>query len=552
MADLLFGSSITHSVVVLSAVIAIGLLLGKWHVKGVSFGATWILFVGIVVSHFGLVCDGAVLSFVKDFGLILFVFSIGLSVGPGFFRSFKKGGLSLNLLAVLLVFLSVAVTAVLHAMTGESLSTMTGVMSGAVTNTPGLGAAQAALGGGESEREAAQTMASSYAVAYPLGVIGTILSLAACKALFKIDIREETAALETGGKGDKARRVHCKVDNPAIFGRTIGSISQLVSFPFIVSRVMDKDGKVFVPHGETVIKEGSRVLVVAAEKDAEAVRVLFGSEVAMHLSDWEKADESNVVRQVIVTKASFTGKRLDEADLRGLFGVTVTRVTRAGLDMVAMPSMRLQLGDALRIVGQEDCCERVAALLGNKQESLAHPNLVPIFFGIALGVALGVVPFNVPLVPQSVKLGIAGGPLIVAILLGHFGPRYHITTYTTMSANLMIREIGISLFMAAVGLGSGQSFVAAIAAGGWRWIFYGAAITLIPILIVIVLARKVFKINFLNISGLVAGGMTSPPVLSFIGESYGATHTAISYAAVYPLTMFLRVLAAQAVVLAAR
>lgn len=551
MADLLFGNTISHSVAVLSAVIALGLLLGKWHVKGVSFGSTWILFVGIALSQAGLVCDSAVLSFVKDFGLILFVFSIGLSVGPSFFRSFKKGGLSLNLLALLMVSLSVAVSVGVHILTGEKLTTMTGVMSGAVTNTPGLGAAQAALGSGEAAMAESLPMASAYAVAYPLGVIGTILSLAAAKSLFKVDISSEEKEKEAGGDGEKARRVYCRVDNPAIFGQTVAEVTKVASFPFIISRMMDDNGKVTIPHGDTIVGEGCRVLVVAAEKDAAAVRVLFGTEVEMHWDDWEKADEDNVVRQVIITKPSFTGKRLDEIDLRSLFGVTVTRVSRSGLDMVATPAMRLQMGDALRIVGKEDCCERVALLLGNKQETLAHPNLVPIFFGIALGVALGAVPFRVPFVPQSVTLGIAGGPLIVAILLGHYGARYHITTYTTMSANLMIREIGISLFMAAVGLSSGQSFVSSIAGGGWRWIFYGAAITLIPIAAVIFLARRIFKVNFLDISGLIAGGMTSPPVLAFVGESYGAAHTAISYATVYPLTMFLRVLAAQVVVLAA-
>lgn len=544
MTELLFGTGITHSILIISFCIGAGLLLGRLRVRGVSFGTTWILFSGLALSHFGLVCDPAIVSFVKDFGLVLFVFSIGLSVGPSFFRSFKKGALSLNILAAVMAALSVAVTALLHVLTGESLAVLTGVMSGAVTNTPGLGAAQAAAGA-----QKAKDMAASYAVAYPFGVIGTILALVISRSLFKVDIKAEAHTLDSGSEGEKARRVHCRVENPALFGKTLDEVAGIASFPFIVSRVMDKEGNVSIAHGNTVITEGCRVLAVSSEKDAMAVKVLFGEEIPMHLSDWERADTGNVVRQVIVTKPSFTGKRLDEIDADGFLGVTVTRVMRSGQDMVAAPSMRLQVGDALRIVGTKECCQRAALLLGNKQESLIHPNLVPIFFGIALGVALGSVPIKVPFVPQGIKLGIAGGPLIVAILLGYFGPRYHITTYTTMSANLMIREMGISLFMAAVGLSSGQSFVAAILAGGWRWAFYGAAITVIPIAAVITAARVLFKINFLQISGLVAGGMTSPPVLSFAGEAYNATHVQISYAAVYPLTMFLRVLAAQVLVL---
>lgn len=543
LTELLFGTGITHSILIISFCIGTGLLLGRLRVRGVSFGTTWILFSGIALSHFGLVCDPLIASFVKDFGLVLFVFSIGLSVGPSFFRSFKEGALPLNLLAAAMVALSVAVTALLHCLTGESLDVLTGVMSGAVTNTPGLGAAQAAV-----SSDVSKVMASSYAVSYPFGVIGTILALLISRALFKVDTEAEAHALERGGEGKKARRVHCRVENPALFGKTLDEVFGAASFPFIVSRVMDTSGNVAIAHGDTVIDEGYKVLVVAAEEYALSVKVLFGEEIPMHHADWEAADSENVVRQVIVTKHSFTGRRLDEVDFDA-FGVTVTRVMRAGQDMVAIPSMRLQVGDALRIVGSAECCSKVSLLLGNKQESLLRPNLVPIFLCIALGVALGTVPIRIPFLPQSIRLGIAGGPLIVSILLGYFGPRYHITTYTTMSANLMIREMGISLFMAAVGLSSGQSFATAILAGGWRWAFYGAAITVLPLAVIIIAARALFKINFLQICGLVAGGMTSPPVLSFASEAYDATHVQISYAAVYPLAMFLRVLAAQVLVL---
>ena len=558
MHDLFFGSGIAHSILLLAVVIASGLWLGRFKVKGVSIGTTWILFLGILLSHFGLRSDPVVLTFMKDFGLILFVFSIGLQVGPGFFQSFRKGGVTMNLLAAGMILLAVLVTLAIHWITGESLVTMVGVMSGAVTNTPGLGAAQqtlsdAMVSGGQAREAAAaasSSLASAYAVAYPLGVLGVIFLVILLKGIFKVDLDHERKELEQNESSaqDSARRMHCEVENPAVFGKRLEDVVGDMKDRFVVSRIM-RGGEISIPGPDTVLQQGDKVLIVTSQAHVDTVRIIFGEEVPMHLDDWVRKDEHLVTRRLAITNSSLTGKRLRELHIREKYGVSVTRILRTGLELVARPDLILQMGDSVLVVGSEDSIARVAAVVGNKPEKLSHPNLVPIFFGIALGVIFGSIPFKFPGIPQPVKLGLAGGPLIIAILLGHFGPKWKITTYTTLSANMMLREIGISFFLAAVGLGAGENFVSSVLNGGYWWILYGALITLIPVFLTGLIARLVFKLNFYQICGLLSGGNTDPAVLAFAQDAYGTDYTSINYATVYPLSMFLRVLVAQLLVL---
>jgi len=473
------------------------------------------------------------------------VFSIGLQVGPGFFSSFKKGGVKLNLLATSLVLLAVIVTVVIHLVSGEDLFTMTGVMSGAVTNTPGLGAAQQTLSSSSTAGVDATSLASAYAVAYPIGVLGVIALIIIANAIFKVDLNKEKADIEKEhDSGESARRMHCQVSNPAIFGKTIKEVMGGMGDSFVISRMLH-DGEQFVPGPDTVFHEGDKVLIVTNQKSVDSIRIIFGEEVPMHLMDWQKMDEHKVARRLVITKSSLTGKRLADLGFRTHFNVSVTRVIRSGIELVASPHLILQMGDSIMVVGAESDIKAVAKIVGNNTEILSHPNLIPIFFGIAIGVIVGSIPLAIPGIPQPIKLGLAGGPLIVAILLGYFGPKLKITTYTTSSASLMIREIGISFFMAAVGIDAGKTFVSSITSGGYWWILYGALITIIPVLTIILVSRLVFKLNFYEICGLVSGGTTDPAVLAFCQSMYGTDYTSVNYATVYPLTMFLRVLAAQ-------
>ena len=551
-------SGTAYSILLFAVVITIGLWLGKLSFKGISLGATWILFVGIVLSHFGFRPDAPVQHFMKDFGLILFVYSIGLQVGPGFFHSFKKGGLLMNGLAVGMVLLAAACAFIIHIVTGESLETMVGVMSGAVTNTPGLGAAQQTLTDAMAGMPASMVsnasskLASAYAVAYPLGVLGVILVLILLKAVFRIDTAAEIRKIEAqdDSSEDSARRIHCEVENPALFGMKLSDVLADLSNVMVVSRIM-RDGHVSIPSADTVLQEGDKVLVVSSQKNVERIVITFGKEIPMHVDDWVKKDESMVSRKIVITKGNITGKRLRDLNFRALYGVSVTRVIRAGIELVARADLILQMGDRLQVVGTEESINSVASVVGNKPAKLNHPNLMLIFAGIALGVFLGSLPIRIPGVPQPIKLGLAGGPLIVAILLGYFGPRLKISTYTSVSANMMLREIGISFFLAAVGLGAGENFVSSLMNGGWSWILYGALITFIPVLVTGLVGRLVFKLDFYQICGLITGATTNPPVLAFAQNAYGTDYTSVNYATVYPLSMFMRVLVAQVLILIA-
>lgn len=555
MKELLFGQSIAHTILLIAFVVGIGLYLGRFKVKGISLGSTWILFAGILMGHLGFTADPEVLHFVKEFGLILFVFSIGLQVGPGFFHSIKNGGVKMNLFAVMNILLAVLLTWGISALTGEKLTTMVGVMSGAVTNTPGLGAAQQTYVDVVTSSGAAvvtiEKLASAYAVAYPIGVLGVIAVIIVFKAIFKIDEKKELQQIqEAEDNKELARRMHVAVENPAIFGKKFSEVVVGIGGDYIVSRIMKGDDVIF-PTADTVLEEGDKLLIVTSQNEVDRIRVIFGEEVPLHVADWRGKDNNMVTRRIVVTKSSLTGKRIKDLHFRSAYGVSVTRVIRAGVEMVASPNLYLQLGDGLMCVGSSGNIEHLAALVGNSNDALNKPNLVPFFLGIVLGIIMGTIPIRFPGIPQAVKLGLAGGPLIVAILLGHFGPKFKITTYTTPSANLMLREIGISLFLAAVGIEAGADFWSSIVGGGYWWILYGAAITIIPLCITFVVARLSGKLNFYQICGLITGSCTNPPVLAFTQEMYGSDYSSVNYATVYPLSMFLRVLAAQILVLIA-
>ena len=445
----------------------------------------------------------------------------------------------------------------LSALTGTDLRTMVGVMSGAVTNTPGLGAAQqtfidmASAGGMDpvAASGVASGLASSYAVTYPFGVIGVILVLLLFRPLFKVDPAKELAELESReDNSSQPRRMHLAVENPAIFGKKLSDVIHEFGGDFIVSRVMKGDDIVFAT-GDTVLDEGDKVLVVTSQEEVDKLRIIFGEEVPMHLEDWDQRDHHFVTRRLTVTKSSLTGKKLKDLHFREAFGVNVTRVIRSGVELVARPDLYIQMGDAIICLGPEANIQRLGERVGNSSGDLNKPNLVPIFLGIVVGIIFGSLPIRFPGIPQPIKLGMAGGPLIIAILLGHFGPKYKITTYTTMSANLMVREIGISLFLAAVGIGAGENFVSSIVDGGYWWILYGAVITLVPVVLTFVIARVFAKLNFYQICGLISGSCCNPPALAFAQGMYGSDYASVNYATVYPLSMFLRVLVAQLLIL---
>ena len=546
----LWGGGVAHSVLILSLVIAFGIMLGKIKVAGISLGVTWILFVGIVFGHFDLNLDEHLLHFLKEFGLILFVYSIGLQVGPGFFSAFKKGGFTLNVLAVLVVFISVLITVALHFITGIPITTMVGILSGAVTNTPGLGAAQQA--NSDLNGIDAPEIALGYAVAYPLGVIGCILALLALKYLLHINTRKEEAEAEQGlGHLQEltVRPVSVEIRNEAVDGKTIKEIKPLLNRAFVISRIRhrDSENEVELVNADTVLHLQDQILFISNPKDMEAIIAFFGRQI----SAGGEQDKKLISRRILITKPELNGKSLAQLKIRNNFGASITRINRSGVDLVATPHLQLQMGDRVTIVGSELAVSHTEKVLGNSLKRLNHPNLIPIFLGIALGCILGSLPFMFPGIPQPVKLGLAGGPLIVSILISRFGPQYKLITYTTMSANLMIREIGISLFLACVGLGAGKGFVDTIIhEGGYVWIAYGAIITIVPLLVGGLIGRYAWKLNYYTLIGVLSGTNTNPPALAYSSELTSCDAPAVGYATVYPLAMFLRVLTAQLLILA--
>ena len=551
------GPSIAHTVFILALVIASGIALSRIKIKGVSFGMTWILFTGIVAGHF-LGAESIhhdTLHFIKEFGLILFVFFIGLQVGPGFFSSLKSGGLKLISLAALVILLGAVTTYVIHLVTGEPLPTMVGVMSGAVTNTPGLGAAQQAFAdaGGAADKALADSISLGYAVAYPLGVIGIIMSMIIMRYVLRIDFKKEDEGLAAMSKETNLpHRYSVEFTNEMLDGKTIAIAHMLINRQFVVSRIMHRSGEIVMADGNSQLTVGDRLRIICSEEDSEAILAFFGKPVEMSADEWgATAMQSTplVSRRILITREDVNGKTFADLRLRTRYGINITRVHRAGVDLIPYQGMELQVGDKVMVVGPEAAVAAAEKALGNSLKKLDHPNLFPIFIGIALGVLLGSLPLMN--VPQPVKLGLAGGPLIVAILIGRFGPHFKMVTYTTMSANLMLREIGLAMFLAAVGIGAGDGFVDAIINGGYKWIGYGVIITVLPLIIVALLARLKFKVNYYTMMGLMSGAMTDPPALGFANQSSGNDMPAIGYATVYPVVMFLRVLTAQLMMLMA-
>ena len=550
--DLLWGEGIGHSILLLSFVIAAGIQLGKIKVFGVSLGITLVLFVGIILGHFGFTINHNVIHFFKEFGLILFVYSVGMQVGPGFFSSFKQGGITLNMLACGIVFLGVLTAVILHYATGIPMPTMVGILSGAVTNTPGLGAAQQAFS--DMHGVSDNTIALGYAVAYPLGVIGIILSIILIKYIFRVSFDKENEQLnsEDSSHTNEAKPISLIVKNPAIFNKTVTELSNLLEHrDFVISRVWrDSNKQIEIASANTVLQENDKVFVITTETDAETIKTFIGEEIDMERKQGIRMESQFINRRILITKPELNGKRLGQLKLRKLYGINITRINRAGVDLVAKPGLTLQVGDRVNVVGTETAVSNVEKVLGNSMKRLNEPNLITIFVGIALGIVLGSIPISFPGIPQPVKLGLAGGPLVVAILISRFGYHYKLITYTTQSANLMLREIGITLFLACVGISAGDGFVDTIVNnGGFAWIGYGFIITFVPLMIIGCIGRYFCKVNYFTLMGLIAGSTTDPPALAYSNATAGNDAPSVGYATVYPLTMFLRVLTAQLLIL---
>ena len=534
-------TELASTLVLYSFVIAAGIFLGKLKIGGISLGVTFVLFVGIVMGHFGYEVNAEVLKFVREFGLILFIFAIGIQVGPGFFSSFKKGGVLLNGLAVLIILLNVAIVLCIFYIDGNtSISALVGVMSGAVTNTPGLAAAQQTAG----STEAINIMAMGYAAAYPLGVIGIITSMLVLKAVFRINTEDEIKAIENEMEGSmqKPLIVSFEVTNKLIDGKTLYELHQILDCDFVVSRLMGADNKVIIPTSKTVLHVGDKIVAVLGPSDEMKFQGVIGHEIQM---DWEEVQSTVLSRRIVVTQSKYNGITLGSLRLHTAYSLNCTRVNRAGVDLMASPSLRLQVGDRLVVVGDPNDIERLATRLGNSMKRLNQPNLITIFVGIMFGIIVGSIN-----VGFGMKLGLAGGPLVVAILISRFGYKLKLVTYTSSSASLLMRELGICLFLASVGISSGKGFADTVfnTTGMW-WVIWGFIITFVPLIIVSFIARGVYKINYLTIMGLVSGGCTDPPALAYANNSTGSDAPAVAYSTVYPLTMFLRVVAAQALIL---
>lgn len=548
--DLLFQETIAHTILIYSIIIATGVFLGKIKVFGISLGVTFVLFAGIAAGHFGFSASREVIDFIREFGLILFVFSIGLQVGPGFFSSFRKGGLSMNLLAMSVVILGVIITIFLHFVTGTSMPMMVGIMSGAVTNTPGLGAAQQALAQVSSGTPGniVPEIGLGYAVAYPFGVLGIILTMFLIRKFLSINIDHELAMFNRYRYPEEAspEKISIRVTNEEIFGGTINEITGMISHEFIISRVL-RNGETVLASSDTVLNENDVILVVTRKKYIPEIVSLIGviSEV-----DMTSISGKLIARQIMVTNRKISGRKIGTLRLRTRYNINITRIYRAGIEFIATPEMRLQMGDKVLVVGEENSMENVTLELGNSIKRLNEPNLIPIFIGILAGVLLGNIPVHIPGVIRPFTLGLAGGPLIIAIFLSRYGYKFSLVSYTTTSVNLMLRELGIVLFLASVGITAGEKFIPALQSGeGFTWMVYGIIITLLPLIITGFFARKYLRKNYLEICGFLAGSMTDPPALAYANSLSDSEAPAVAYATVYPLAMFLRIFAAQLMVL---
>lgn len=545
-------NSIAHIVALYAFVIAVGVLLGKIKFFGISLGVTFVLFVGILVGHFGFTGNPAILSFLQDFGLILFVFCIGLQVGPSFFSSFKKGGITMNMLAMGIVALNITVALVIYfALQGRvDIPMMVGILCGAVTNTPGLGAANEAL---QQLHYDGPEIAMGYACAYPLGVMGIILSMIAIRYICRVNMEKEANDIlqeEEANPHLKPYNIVLKVENAALSGKKLSQVQNFLARDFVCSRIL-QDGHVNIPNAETVLRLGDEMNIVCAEDDSEAIQAFIGQRVDN--VDWDSLggrDTAMVSRRILVTQPSINGKTLGSLHFSSMYGVNVTRVNRSGMDLFASRQLTLQVGDRVMVVGPKDAIERVANLLGNQLKRLDHPNIVTIFVGILCGIIFGSLPIAVPGMPTPVKLGLAGGPLIIAILIGRFGYKVKLVTYTTMSANLMLREVGLVLFLASAGIKAGENFVQTVVEGdGLLYVGIGFLITILPLLIIGLIARWRHKLNYYTLIGLIAGSNTDPPALAYANQVSGNDAPAVGYSTVYPLAMFLRILSAQLLIL---
>lgn len=545
--------SVAHIVLLYAIVIAVGVYLGKIKIGGISIGVTFVLFAGIAAGHIGFTAPTNILSFLQEFGLILFVFMIGLQVGPGFLESFRKGGITLNLLSTVMVVLNVIVMFACYYIffdtsDPKNLPMMVGTLYGAVTNTPGLGAANETLYSIFDKGEVPQ-IASGYACAYPLGVLGIIGATIAIKYIFgiKLEKEEEELAKEEEDNDDvKPHFMDLEVTNLYLEGKTLAQVHNFLNRDFVCSRILH-DGHVSIPNGSTIFHIGDKLFVVCAENDAEAIIAFIGPTINV---DWKKQDEPMVSKRILVTRSSINGKTLGQMHFSSAYEVNVTRVTRQGMDLFAIPSLSLQVGDRIMVVGPEDAVNRVAAVMGNSIKRLDAPNIATIFVGVFIGILFGSIPVAIPGIPVPIKLGIAGGPLIIAILIGRYGYKVHLVTYTTTSANMMLREIGLMLFLASVGIKAGDGFLETVIQGdGVKYVYTGFLITIIPILIIGIIARKKYKFNYFTIMGMIAGTYTDPPALAYANSICSKEAPSIGYSTVYPLSMFLRIFTAQIIVL---
>lgn len=548
LTDIIYNHSALQAVIVISVIIAAGLGLGKLKIFGISLGVTFVFFTGILAGHLGLSVDPGMLNFAQSFGLILFVYELGLKVGPGFFSSFRHGGIRLNLLCLTLILLGTATAIGLAFGMGIPMSDMVGILSGATTNTPALGAAQQTL---QQIGQPSAGAALSCAVTYPLGVLGVIIAIALVRRLYTRQTDLHTAEHDDGNHTWVGEFT---VLNPGIFGKTIRDVAQLTPQRFVISRLW-RAGGVSIPTSETELAQGDRLLVVSTDKSAATLTMLFGEREAHHDwnkedIDWNAIDSSLISKHIIVSRPEINGKRLGSLRLRNSYGINITRVTRAGVQLLASPALVLQLGDRLTVVGEQVAIENVEKVLGNEITDLKEPNLAAIFIGLVAGLLLGSLPIMIPGMNSPIRLGLAGGPIIMGILIGRFGPQFHLVTYTTRSANLMLRGIGLSLFLACLGLSAGADFVDTIMqAEGLTWIGAGFIITLVPSAIMLAAAMRIWHLDFGSACGMVCGAMANPMAMNYSQETTGDDAPAVSYATVYPLTMFARVIIAQVLIL---
>lgn len=549
--NLFVGQSVIQAVVLLSTIIAVGLSLGQLKVFGISLGVTFVFFVGIFAGHLGFSIDPTILSYAESFGLILFVYALGLQVGPSFFASFLKGGIRLNTLALGVVMVGTLMMLGFYFATNISLPELTGIFCGAVTNTPALGAAQQTIKQLSVDAALQSDLALGCAVTYPLGVVGVIIGLVVLRKL------AVSTSIEGKSSNEKAKSetfiASFNISNPAIYGKSVEDIASLITKKFVISRVWHGDN-VIIPNSETVLHEGDKILVITDPKELKALTALFGKELAYDWNksdiDWNSIDSQLVSQRIVITQSDINGKKIAQLKLRNRFGVNITRIHRSGIDLLATPDLTLQVGDKVTVVGTQTSIKQIEALLGNRVKSLHEPNLVAIFIGIVLGLILGSVPISIPGVSLPIKLGLAGGPIVVGILMGAFGPRFHIVTYTTKSANLMLRGVGISLYLACLGLDAGKHFFETVfRTEGLIWLGIGFVLTVLPVLLVGAYALMLKKMDYPTVSGMLCGSMANPMALNYANTTVEGDEPSVSYATVYPLCMFARVIIAQLILL---